>query len=81
MFSLSNDQFQVNFIDGSQTVYDPLNKNILIKSNNGAKTLFEKIEEAFSSQDSEQKKKSLYTKEILLSIENKKKRMNANLTR
>lgn len=68
MFSLSNGQFQVSFVDGSQTVFNPSKNTIFIKSKDGIDNFFDKIEEALSSKDSELKKKSLYTKEIYLSI-------------
>lgn len=68
MFNLSNEKFQVNFVDGSQTVFDLSTKSISIKSKDGGINVFDKIQDALTSQNSELKKKSAYTKEILISI-------------
>ena len=80
MFSLSNNHFQVSFADGSQTLIDNEKQTILIRTKEGEKTSFSKIEEALNASESEIKKKAKYTKEILSSIL-KKKRDNISLTR
>ena len=49
MFSLSNDHFQVSFNDGFQTIFDPLKNRILLKSKDGKKSFFEKIDDALAS--------------------------------
>lgn len=62
MFSLSNDQFQVSFTDGSNTVIHPAKKTFYIKSNEGKKTSFDKMDDALNSTDHEIKKRAIYTK-------------------
>lgn len=52
MFNLSNDKFQVIFIDGSQSIFDPIKNMIIIKSKEGKTNFFEEIEDAISSEDS-----------------------------
>jgi len=49
MFNLSSNKFQVSFVDGSQTLFDSLKQNIVIKSKDGQERFFEKIEDALLS--------------------------------